>query len=438
MREKVLFLVLLLVPARAVLPGAEVLQEVAGPVIWPACWSPEARWPTSCSLTGEPIAGGVGWVLLSSSLSCEKPLRPSSDEELARNPDAFVADLREVCYTVWDPSTGRVLGEVRRPASKRPIPIGVVGEGRPRGLLVYSTDGVEWWDIASGRVQTHWDGGFLSNVRGYHQVVLLEEGVRPAEPLRLAVLRPEGPNLIEIYELTASGSGQVRRIREFVPRATWKKLWIETYRVRDRVREETRAAGIWTLLWPTQALERYVEARVEGEIRGALLYPVRSGRLYMTTGDPLSLTEVDPQTGAFQMIPLPEAIAGPGPVRRWVVQSITPDPTGGLWILVEGVVIVEEAEFREQEPQGNCAPVFGRRGQCAFGLQALLHRGPRDEVRGWLLQEGFRMPASHSPFPPRGWVLGDVGDGKMRVVVSTFGENGRWTGFQVVHWRLAR
>lgn len=313
---------------------------------------------------------------------------------------------RKGCHVVLDRETYTIVGESMSRQRLRPIGILEI-DGQPlilverlnRWVLV-KPDGSEAmpydWECPEGKCL-----GWMS-----HQVRLIDRGVFPSGPLRVAVLRPEDSFLLAIYDLYPADEGQkrgrVQVVDRLVPREGWGQEWLRVTNLEEEMKRLFLHRSILQKLadlalgidWQEE-LKKSLRHRVEGAPRGMTLFYQAEQGFFLATQQPLTVTHVDPASRSFQVLP-PRGLGPLQPISlasSLVLTGLYPDGKEALWGLVHGGVSETETQYALRHPGQACpSPLTLPNGQkvCVFFVD-LLVRMPLEDLGAaewWILHEG--------------------------------------------------
>jgi len=200
--------------------------------------------------------------------------------------------------------------------------------------------------------------------RGYIglQVRLIDRGIFPEGPLRIAVIRPDEPFLLYIYELYPASEGHkkgtVKLVDRLVPREEWNQAWLRVTNLEEEMRRIYFNRSVLQKLRDLMlgidmeaALQRDLQQKVKSKPRGMTLFYHPEEGFFLATQSPLTLTHVDPKSRSFQILPA----RGFGPLQP--ISLLSSLPLAGLfhtgkdlWGFVTGSIFETESQYNLRHP----------------------------------------------------------------------------------------
>lgn len=314
---------------------------------------------------------------------------------------------RKGCHVVLDRENYTIVGESMSQRRFRPIGTLEVG-GQPLILVEQFKRWVLVKLDGSDALPYDWDCpeekclGWMS-----HQAQLIDRGVFPEGPLRVAVLRPEDASLISIYDLYPAAEGQkkgmVKVVDRLVSRETWGQEWLRVTNLKEEMkriymnRSVLQKLADWVLGidWQ-QELEKAVWHRVNGAPRGMTMFYQAGQGFFLATQQPFTLTHVDPASRSFRVVP-PDRLGPFQPLSlasSLVLTGLYPASKDSVWGLVQGTITETETQYALRRPNQTCPwphqePLLGQKF-CSFPV-SLLMKVPLEDLGAaewWILHEG--------------------------------------------------
>ena len=270
---------------------------------------------------------------------------------------------RKGCHVVLDTENYTIVGESLSERQLRPIGLLEV-DGQPiilvertRQWVLVKPDGNEAvpyvWECPEEKCL-----GPMS-----HQARLIDRGVFPEGPLRVAVVRPDDPFLLHIYDLHPAPEGRPRgavsQVDRLVSRSDWSQTWLRTTNLEEEMRHIYFSRSVWQKLrdWLLDIdleaeLKKAVQHQVEGAPRGMTMFYHPEQGFFLATQRPLTLTHVDPRSRSFQVRP-PRGLGPLQPISLASSLSLTglfPDGRDAVWGFVQGAVLETETQYVLRHP----------------------------------------------------------------------------------------
>jgi hypothetical protein len=324
-----------------------------------------------------------------------------------RGPDV---SYRKGCHVVLDTEKYTIVGESHGTGWFRPIGVLEVA-GQPLILVEKIRQWVLIRPDGSEAVPYAWDCpeekciGQMS-----YRARLIDRGVFPEGPLRVAVIRSGEPFLLSIYDLYPAPEGRkrgtVQTVERLVPREDWNRTWLQVTKLEEEMRRIYLGRSVLQKLRdlaldliPGFDLEAELKKTLQYHIEGAprqmrLFYHPEQG-FFLATQRPLTLTHVDPRSRSFRVLP-PRGVGPLQPIS--LVSSLTlmewfPEGRDTAWGFVHGAVFETEAQYNLRHPQTQPCPwretLPNGQVSCIFFVDLML-RIPWDTLdmaEWWILRE---------------------------------------------------
>lgn len=314
---------------------------------------------------------------------------------------------RKGCHVVLDRENYTIVGESMSQRRFRPIGTLEVG-GQPLILVEQLKRWVLVKPDGSDALPYDWDCpeekclGPMS-----HQVQLIDRGVFPEGPLRVAVLRPEDSFLLVIYDLYPAAEGQkkgrVQVVDRLVPRENWGRQWLRVTNLEEEMkriyfhRSVLQKLAEWALGIEWQGeLKKSIRYRLDGAPRGmTMFYQARQG-FFLATQHPFTLTHVDPASRSFQVLS-PRSLGPFQPislVSSLVLTGLYPDRKDSVWGFVQGTISETETQYTLRHPDRSCSEwdtLPDGQKICYFPVGLLVGIPLEDlgAAEWWILHEGI-------------------------------------------------
>jgi len=317
---------------------------------------------STCELWPSVISIEARYALLDIHVRCK-----ASGE---RGPDV---SYRKGCHVVLDTEKYTIVGESYGTSWFRPIGILEV-DGQPlilvekiRQWVLIRPDGSEAvpyaWDCPEGKCM-----GSMS-----YQARLIDRGVFPEGPLRVAIIRSGEPFLLSIYDLNPAPEGHkkgtVKTVERLVPREDWTQAWLQATKLEEEMRRIYLGRSVLQKLRDL-ALDLLPGFDLEAELKKTLLYQIegapRQMRMFyqpeqgffLATQRPLTLTYVDSRSRSFRVLP-PRGVGPLQPisfVSSLTLMELFPGGRDTAWGFVHGAVLETETQYNLRHPHTQPCP----------------------------------------------------------------------------------
>jgi hypothetical protein len=311
---------------------------------------------------------------------------------------------------VLDTENYAIVGESLSQSRLRPMGI-VEVNGQPlllveraRQWVLIKPDGSEAfpyvWDCPDGKC------GEAMNL----QARLIDRGVFPEGPLRVAILGPDDPFLLSIYDLHPApeghSKGMVKTVDRLVPRESWNQTWLRVTDLEAEMRRMYMGRSVLQKLrdmaldllpgFDLEAeLKKAVQAQVESAPRGMRMFYYPEQGFFLATQRPLTLTHVDLKSRSFQVLPA----RGFGPLQpislatSLHLMELLPAGKDTLWGLVHGGIFETETQYNLRRTASQPCPwrhTLPNDQTGCLSFVDLIVRIPRDTLdmaEWWILRE---------------------------------------------------